>query len=251
MDPKDFKNIEEIVHAYGKVVEITGKETKTKYLAYVYPESLLPYPKKAIKEALDKVIGYIDDKNMIEALQTTSVLLDRFINDEEANRRNKEMLLKSQDMKATQEIFVGLIIDREQDLYTSYIVNPTEKSYKRVQGYTGAFCGDDDGLIETSRAVRELGELKPYSSIYLEEGDMGTFDFVVWFLLDFYPDNQIESLQKMSFHFPKYALGYEKSMEVLPILNRSGQKIKLEQRTSLSGKVVLSIEEEVHNKSKQ
>lgn len=148
----------------------------------------------------------------------------------------------------SEEVFVALIIDWNNDRYESYIVNPTDKYYKRVVGYTGAFCGDDDGLIETSRAVKEFGELKPYSAIPVESSDTEAFDFVIWYHLDLYPKNGTEKVGLFAFHFPKYALAYDQAKQLLPIINRVGQKIKLEERTELNGQKPLTIDEMLKNK---
>ena len=147
-----------------------------------------------------------------------------------------------------QQVFIGLVIDWENDFYKIHIINPTEKHYKRVQIYSGAFCGDEDGLVHTSTVTKELGELKPHSAIALEEGDAGAFDFVVWFWIDLYATNQ--AVEKMHFQIPKYARDYDKKKEKLPLIDQIGQKILLDFRTGSEGKTALSIDEKIAHKEK-
>lgn len=92
LDPKDLRKIEVVVHEYGKLQEAVSKDMLTKYPAMVFPESLLPYPKEKVKKALQDAIQYTDDQKMVENLGSCLVFLKNFINDEEANRKNSELL---------------------------------------------------------------------------------------------------------------------------------------------------------------
>lgn len=92
VNPKALGKIEAIIHEYGKVLERVGQETMQKYPAAVYPQSLLPYPKEVIEKALNDGLRYIDDENMVANIKTCLAFLIGFIDDEEANRRNSELL---------------------------------------------------------------------------------------------------------------------------------------------------------------
>jgi len=92
LNPKELQKIETIIHEYGKVLEKVGQETIQKYPAAVYPQSLLPYPKGVIEKALNDGLRYIDDEKMITNIKTCLAFLTAFIDDEEANRRNNELL---------------------------------------------------------------------------------------------------------------------------------------------------------------
>jgi len=92
MNPKDLAQIERIVHDYGKTQEQVAQEIMTKYPAMVFPKSLLPYTKEKIQKALSESLRYIDDKQMVENLKSCAVFLEGFIDDEEANKRNNELL---------------------------------------------------------------------------------------------------------------------------------------------------------------
>jgi len=92
LNPKDLSEIETIVHAYGKTQEKVAQEIMTKYPAMVFPKSLLPYPKEKIQKALSESLRYVDDEQMAENLKSCAVFLEGFIDDEEANKKNNELL---------------------------------------------------------------------------------------------------------------------------------------------------------------
>lgn len=92
LNPKELQKIETMIHEYGKVLEKVGQETMQKYPAAVYPQSLLPYPRDVIEKALNDGLRYIEDEKMIANIKTCLAFLVAFIDDEEANKRNNELL---------------------------------------------------------------------------------------------------------------------------------------------------------------
>ncbi|OGY98354.1 MAG: hypothetical protein A2681_00530 [Candidatus Liptonbacteria bacterium RIFCSPHIGHO2_01_FULL_56_18b] len=92
LNPKELQKIETITHEYGKVLERVGQETMQKYPAAVYPQSLLPYPKELIEKVLNDGLRYIEDEKMKVNIKNCLAFLVAFIDDEEANRRNSELL---------------------------------------------------------------------------------------------------------------------------------------------------------------
>lgn len=92
LNPKELQKIETIIHEYGKVLEKTGQEMMQKYPADVYPQSLLPYPKEVIEKALNDGLRYIEDEKMKINIKNCLAFLIAFIDDEEANKRNNELL---------------------------------------------------------------------------------------------------------------------------------------------------------------
>lgn len=92
LNPKSLQKTETIIHEYGKVVEKVGLETMQKYPAIVYPQSLLPYPKEVIEKALEDGLRHIEDEKMRESIKFCQGSLVAFIDDDEANKRNSEML---------------------------------------------------------------------------------------------------------------------------------------------------------------
>lgn len=92
LNPKALQKTETIIHEYGKVLEKVGLETMQKYPAVVYPQSLLPYPKKVIEKALEDGLRHIEDEKMRESIKSCLGSLVAFIDDDEANKRNSEML---------------------------------------------------------------------------------------------------------------------------------------------------------------
>ena len=92
LNPKTLRKIENIIHEYGKVLEKVGQETMQKYPAAVYPQSLLPYSKTVIEKALNDGLRYIEDENMKSNIKNCLAFLVAFIDDQEANKRNSELL---------------------------------------------------------------------------------------------------------------------------------------------------------------
>jgi len=96
----NLTKIEEIVKAFGKTVEVVGQDMPTKYPAMVFPQSLLPFPKKDIQEALNYFIEKTEqDEKMEKHLMGAVSTLTLFIDDKEAEKRNKPHLdyLKSKE----------------------------------------------------------------------------------------------------------------------------------------------------------
>ena len=89
---KESPDFVAIINEYGEVLERAGTEDAPKYPTAVYPQSLLPYPKEAIKEALETALCSTQDESMKESLKVDLVLLDAFVEDAEANRQNSAML---------------------------------------------------------------------------------------------------------------------------------------------------------------
>ncbi len=133
--------------------------------------------------------------------------------------------------------FVAFIRNENDFTYEAYLVNQTDISYTRVHSLTGSFCSVDEGLLETSKSVKEEGLLAPHSSLLLEKSDLGGLDFVIWYHLDLYAEGSDEPL-RISFNLPKGGLGCDLSF--LPIIEKEGARIELEIRSDGE-----TIEEEV------
>ena len=131
--------------------------------------------------------------------------------------------------KIIEKPFIGFIIDWKKMYYEINLVNPTDRKISSVLAYTGAFCGDTDGLIETSRVTREKGEILSNSSILLEKSDVDGLEFVIWFHLDIYFEGEEKPL-KVWFNIPKNGWNYKDNEEMLPVLNKKGQIIELKER---------------------
>lgn len=99
-EPRDLQKTEKIVHEYGKFQEKIAQEIMTKYPAVVFPKSLLPYPKEKIQKALEESLRYVDGEKMAENIKSCAVFLENFIDDEEANKRNRELLDNKEYQKA-------------------------------------------------------------------------------------------------------------------------------------------------------
>lgn len=100
LNPKDLQEPEIILHEYGKVQEKVAQEIMTKYPAVVFPKSLLPYHKEKIQKAIEESLRYVNDEKMAENLKSCAVFLENFIDDGEANKRNRELLENKEYQKA-------------------------------------------------------------------------------------------------------------------------------------------------------
>lgn len=115
-----------------------------------------------------------------------------------------------------------------------YLVNPTSKTYQKVEMFTGMFEGDLDGILESSKVIKKLGTLKPYSSIKIDAMTWYDLDFVFWYHLDFY--HRWDDKKPAHYYWFQIMKAYdwdEKKIESLPVLNAKGIKIALEPREEL------------------
>lgn len=146
------------------------------------------------------------------------------------------------EQEAQLKPFIAFIKGENGFAFESYLVNPTDTHYSRVVSLTGALASDDDGVLETSKAVRERGQLPARFAIPIELDDtIGGLDFLIWYNLDLYerlnpypaPETNSEPWM-VQFSFPKY--DYKSEAEPLPIIGRKGMRVELQPRKS--GKVV-------------
>jgi hypothetical protein len=84
---------EKIVQEYGAVVAEVMSQVRTKYRAMVFPSSKLPASKADIREAFDMFLepGHFDfPEEQQSSLESIYMILDRFIEDEDAKAKNQE-----------------------------------------------------------------------------------------------------------------------------------------------------------------
>ena len=75
-----------IVQIYGKYLEYIGGKLLTIFCARI-PQSLLPYPKDVLEEALNIMAEYhhkAGNHNVVNSIQTTIAALIGYVDDEEA-----------------------------------------------------------------------------------------------------------------------------------------------------------------------
>ncbi len=88
----------------------------------------------------------------------------------------------------TKQTIEGLFIDFSKDitefLFEVYLVNNTSECFKSIKMLSGGVISDEDTILETSKVVKDFGELKPYSKIKIDESDLGELDFKIWYWLD-------------------------------------------------------------------
>ena len=82
--------------------------------------------------------------------------------------------------------FLILTTRDKEDVYHVFLANPTNQKYTKVKKLTGAFtsAGNGEDLLETSKAVFDLPDLSPHSSIEIDTIHYLERDFTVWYQLD-------------------------------------------------------------------
>jgi hypothetical protein len=142
----------------------------------------------------------------------------------ERERDHKEKEMRQEKRSQTLQTLFVAFIKNDDFTYEAHIVNPTSLAFNRIQALTWGISGDSDGLMTTSKGVRELGRLEPHSSLLLETDTRDGLDFVILYHLDLYADyNNDVVLAK--FNLPKGHWEYKTTM--LSVLNREGMKIDL------------------------
>jgi hypothetical protein len=93
----DASRINQIIDAYGAFLESPEQKRLSRLFLTEIPESLLPYPKEEIKEALNVYIRHfekIGKKDQAQAFNNVLTTLYTFVSDEEAIKRACERLTK-------------------------------------------------------------------------------------------------------------------------------------------------------------
>lgn len=131
-------------------------------------------------------------------------------------------------MQTQEKSFIAFIVNDRKSDYTVMLVNPTEKHYSRVVTLTGAYISIDEDLLETSKAVKERGELPPMSAINIESCDIDGLEFTIWYHVDLYEKDTVDPWH-VWFILPRVTgalSGYKP--EKLPVISSQGVKIELE-----------------------
>ncbi len=86
--PKD-KYYTKVVNAYGKTIGDVMKEVEFEYLGLLYPESLLPYPKEVIHQAIEYTLQHTTDESDKNALYYGQSILKNFVADIKAKEAHE------------------------------------------------------------------------------------------------------------------------------------------------------------------
>jgi hypothetical protein len=125
------------------------------------------------------------------------------------------------------DIFAGFVKDKKKFEFRVYLINPADEHYTRIIKLTAGIYSDEEGVLETSKGFKEMGELRPYSSLLIDRSDMRELDFLIWYKLDLYTKDSGDKPERLiEFELPKY--NYEEID--LPIINQKGMKIKIKTR---------------------
>jgi hypothetical protein len=130
-----------------------------------------------------------------------------------------------------EQLFVAFVKPEQFGDYFVYLVNNTVVDYARVATFTGMHASVDDGLLESTRARQERGELRAHSAILIEDGDWHLLDFVIWYDVDLFPADAARPPERFSFSFGglSFALG-QRDATFLPVLDRDGWVIEIKAR---------------------
>jgi hypothetical protein len=97
-----MREAERIVQEYGGVIADAMSQVKTKYRAMVFPASLLPASKADIQEAFEIFLepkSFDLSEEQRSSMNTIYMMLDRFIDDEDAKAKNQEYIDKLKESK--------------------------------------------------------------------------------------------------------------------------------------------------------
>jgi hypothetical protein len=126
-----------------------------------------------------------------------------------------------------QDPFVALVPEDDAGGIAAYLVNPSGRTFVRVDTLSGMFATGDEGLIESSQASNRRGALGPRVAMLLERSPGWERDFVIWYALDLYPEGS-RRVDRYSFTIPKY-LG--ESPRMVELIDQPAHRIELERRT--------------------
>lgn len=118
---------ETIIKEFGKLIQKLNKPNIVRYCfpSFYYPQSLLHHPKKDIKRAIEEILSVTEhnsDDPVFHSLLNLGVLLDNFVDDQKAMRRNSNRIndpkymdvLNKRGHKPRSPIkFIGRLIDRD------------------------------------------------------------------------------------------------------------------------------------------
>jgi hypothetical protein len=133
-----------------------------------------------------------------------------------------------------ERVFVAFVKPEEWGDFSVYLVNNTPAHYRRVVTLTGMFASVDEDLLESTRARADRGELLPYSTILLEDGDYRDLDFVIWYHLDLVPADPARQPERLWSQFGGLSFVGRGHPERLPVLDRDGWLIQLRARQGSS-----------------
>lgn len=101
-------------------------------------------------------------------------------------------------------------------------------NFQAVKVFTGGFSSNEDGLLETSKVVREEGPMTACSTLQIDQSHWDELDFLIWYHLDLLDGEG--HLLKYWFQLPKYGRGYEEHVSFIPILEKESMVITLDER---------------------
>lgn len=131
-------------------------------------------------------------------------------------------------------LYAVMVDAKEPNGFDVLLVNPTSDRYTNIRMLSGGVQTVDDGLIETNKVFRDMGELAPLSSFFISYTDLDELEMSIWFQLDCFrsPDTAPE---KYFFQLPRYLGvldGIDKSEDatVDPIVKKKTLAIQIRPR---------------------
>ena len=85
--------------------------------------------------------------------------------------------------------------------FNVHLVNNTATYIKSIKILSGGVQSDEDTIYETSKFVKDLGELKPFSRIKIDENDIRNLCFQIWYWVDIF--NETGKMKKFFALLPR------------------------------------------------
>lgn len=135
---------------------------------------------------------------------------------------NKDGQIASYDLKSDKKHFTSR--------YEVYLINDSKYPIEKVEMLVGGYASqDDEGLLETSKNIKDFGRLDSKKALLLENLDFGMLDFMNWYHLDLHL-NERECL-KIWFEFNGMNIR-EQFLKEMPVFNKLGYNIELDLRNT-------------------
>jgi len=87
-------------------------------------------------------------------------------------------------MYLSQRLFIAFVMDKKDYNFYVHLVNNSPMNFQAVKVFTGGFSSNEDGLLETSKVVREEGPMTACSTLQIDQSHWDELDFLIWYHLD-------------------------------------------------------------------
>jgi hypothetical protein len=144
------------------------------------------------------------------------------------SHNSKEKTISGTRYVPVEKLFAAMVYsDEKKGKIDVYLVNvQKDVHYERLVSFNGGFMSSDDDLLETSKTLREYGQLNSMSALRIDLTDDYELDFTIWYMIDMYEQgNPIPS--RITFSLPRYGWFDKKKHIDIPILDAIGYQIEV------------------------